>query len=313
MQFACALAALILLVSVSDSFATITVTYTGGGTAAQNVAPGQSNVVVYTYSVTIGGTTGSDNLNNVSFSTTSSATSTNDISSYYVYIRNGSAGAPVYIGSVVATSGATVNYSIPAMPYPISLANGTYSFTILANFKQTAVAGDNVSVSAPIGTSLTFGTAPTSSTFSAVAGNPATIVQTLSTKYFAETGATQTYVVPPGCTSLAITAAGAQGGPNNYYNNNKVAGGGLGGLVTETVTVTPGTSYAVMVGGLGGQSNTGGSTTPAGGFDGGAAGGIWPCCGAGGGGGGASYVCTGAFSTSSAGLLLVAGGGGGAG
>ena len=118
---------------------------------------------------------------------------------------------------------------------------------------------------------------------------------------FSYTGAVQTYVVPPGVTSLQIEAYGAQG------ENALVGGatGGLGGFVGGFLTVTPGETLAVYVGGQNG-------------FNGGGIGGINgnddfpnpPIGTFGGNGGGASDIRQ--NGTSLLDRVIVAGGGGGA-
>ncbi|MCA6362166.1 MAG: HYR domain-containing protein [Bacteroidetes bacterium] len=106
------------------------------------------------------------------------------------------------------------------------------------------------------------------------------------------TGAVQTFLVPPGVTQVTIKTWGAQGGANWVNNTN------FGGYVKGTVSVTPGQTLYVYVGGQ--------PTTTAGGFNGGGAG-----DGAGKGGGGGTDVRT--ISNDLNSRLVVAGGGGGAG
>ena len=107
---------------------------------------------------------------------------------------------------------------------------------------------------------------------------------------FTYTGGPETFVVPAGVSSVTIVATGASGGPGF----GAAAGtGGLGGRTTATVSVTPGASLTVRVGGQGigfvGGFNGGGGST-----------------GVGGGAGGASSVRDGATP-----LVVVGGGGGG--
>ena len=113
---------------------------------------------------------------------------------------------------------------------------------------------------------------------------------------FTYTGGPQTYVVPPWCNRLRVVARGAAGGLGS--------GGGPGGVgadVTADVSVTPGQTLQVNVGGQGGYyPNT------LGGFNGGAVGGT-----IGSGGGGASDVRFGGYLLAE--RLVVAGGGGGSG
>ena len=82
---------------------------------------------------------------------------------------------------------------------------------------------------------------------------------------FDYTGAVQTFIVPPRVTAVTITALGAQGGAS--FNT----AGGLGGQTVATVSVTPGETLYVYVGGIGGSGSFAGGG--AGGFNGGASGG----------------------------------------
>ncbi len=107
-----------------------------------------------------------------------------------------------------------------------------------------------------------------------------------------------TFVVPPGVTSLHVIAVGGQGAPETPERHGPT--GGYGAEVTGTLAVTPGQKLYVVVGETGGRNS--------GGFNGGGN-------SATNGGGGASDIRTGPRS---AGLtpddrLIVAGGGGGAG
>jgi Ca2+-binding RTX toxin-like protein len=121
------------------------------------------------------------------------------------------------------------------------------------------------------------------------------------------------FAVPPGVTSIAITAVGAPGGgcviPELSFPN-----GGKGAAVSAAVTVLPGEGLLVGVGGPGGNADSRSSADPArGGIGGGGAGGDSPpasiaCSG---GGGGASLVGFGSPSPGFPGVLVVAGGGGG--
>ena len=62
------------------------------------------------------------------------------------------------------------------------------------------------------------------------------------------TGASAAFTVPPGVTTLTVTALGAQGGAGAAGTSP----GGLGGSVTATLTVAPGETLNVFVGGQGG-------------------------------------------------------------
>lgn len=105
------------------------------------------------------------------------------------------------------------------------------------------------------------------------------------------TPGTFTFVVPACVTSLNVDAYGAAGGNE----------GGRGGRVVLTITVTPGETLTVSVGGRGADGDAGG----AGGSNGGGAGNNY---GGGGGGGGGGWS-----GLRGVALLAVAGGGGGGG
>jgi hypothetical protein len=130
---------------------------------------------------------------------------------------------------------------------------------------------------------------------------------------FSYTGGEQIYTVPAGVHSLSITAIGAPGGAMTHCEVNCPPGGGPTGLapgrgavVSGVVSVTPGQTLYVEVGGAGGL--------PAGGFNGGGEAGTLLVQD--GGGGGASDVRTMPMGVGVASLnsrLIVAGGGGGSG
>jgi hypothetical protein len=155
-----------------------------------------------------------------------------------------------------------------------------------------------------------------------------------TTTTFERTRGAQTFIVPANVCQVSLDASGAAGGsapgggidgiPSATAQSNGARGnvaaaqvpgeshaGGLGGHATAAITVTPGETLTINVGGQGG-SPTGARTKVGGvgGFNGGANGGNstgeFPAPG-GGGGGGASDVRRGTE------VLLVAGGGGGAG
>ncbi|MGO9752282.1 MAG: spherulation-specific family 4 protein [Solirubrobacteraceae bacterium] len=122
---------------------------------------------------------------------------------------------------------------------------------------------------------------------------------------FSSIQAEQTCVIPPGVSSVQITAVGAPGGQGATG-----VSGGAGAVATGTLSVTPGKTLYIEVGGAGGPNTSGG----AGGYNGGGTGNS--PSGEAGGGGGASDVRT---APASAGLspvdprVLIAGGGGGGG
>jgi hypothetical protein len=119
---------------------------------------------------------------------------------------------------------------------------------------------------------------------------------TAATQTFTYTGSEQTFTVPAGVSTVHVLAVGARGGKAGE-------GGGVAAEVQGDLSVKPGQTFYVEVGGLGGS---GGPVSP-GGFNGGGEGAA--------GGGGASDVRT---APRSAGLspdtrLIVAAGGGGSG
>ncbi|HEY1834868.1 MAG TPA: fibronectin type III domain-containing protein [Solirubrobacteraceae bacterium] len=108
------------------------------------------------------------------------------------------------------------------------------------------------------------------------------------------------FTVPAGVTSVDVTAVGGHGG-------SAATTGGAAARVSGALSVTPGETLYVEVGGIGSNGNPDGGGVAAGGFNGGAPGGA--------GGGGASDIRTSplAEGLSSDSRLLVAGGGGGSG
>ncbi|MDB5196841.1 MAG: hypothetical protein JWP88_1212 [Flaviaesturariibacter sp.] len=124
------------------------------------------------------------------------------------------------------------------------------------------------------------------------------------TQTFTYTGAAQTIVVPAGVTSMLVDAMGASGGTS--YNGGVP---GKGGRVQAMLTVTPGQTLTLYVGGAGAPGTT--NPPSAGGFNGGGIGtGYSGCCGAGGGGGATDIRIGGSALTN---RVLVAAGGGAAG
>ncbi len=117
-----------------------------------------------------------------------------------------------------------------------------------------------------------------------------------------EVPGTYDFVVPPGVTSLTVDAFGASGGSGT---GSPAVAGGLGGRTTATISVTPGETLKVVVGGAG--QSWGGVDTALGGSNGGGDAGDASA----GGGGGASDVRQGGAGLAD--RVVVAGGGGGGG
>jgi hypothetical protein len=142
---------------------------------------------------------------------------------------------------------------------------------------------------------------------SGVVGQGTAMGVTPATVDFHYTGGAQTWVVPAGVTSATFDVFGAQGGDNSDKGCTDL--GGRGGHVGATISVTPGQSIDIVVGGVGGGPADG---LGYGGFNGGDSGGTGfeNTYLQGGGGGGSSDVRTG--GTTLADRTIVAGGGGGA-
>ena len=118
---------------------------------------------------------------------------------------------------------------------------------------------------------------------------------------YASTGATQTFTVPGGVTSISFDVAGAQGAPNFEPGAPNFEPGGRGAQVRGTLAVTSGEVLTLTVAGQG--------SAQTGGFGGGADGGLTPWSSTSGrGGGGASRLAVGDST-----LVVAAGGGGAAG
>ncbi|APY07957.1 hypothetical protein BWZ20_06405 [Winogradskyella sp. J14-2] len=109
------------------------------------------------------------------------------------------------------------------------------------------------------------------------------IVDDTITEIFEYTGSVNTFTVPPGVTSLNISAFGAEGG------SSSMASGGLGAHIVGDLAVTPGQVLQILVG----QKGTDGGNF------------------AGGGGGGSFVILGNDVATGT--LLIAAGGGGGRG
>jgi glycine rich protein len=132
-----------------------------------------------------------------------------------------------------------------------------------------------------------------------------TVAQTGNFASFGFTGTVQVYVVPAGVTRVDVDAFGAQGASVSDPSFGTTAGG-FGGRVQTTLTVTPGDTLFVYVGGAG--------VATAGGFNGGGSGGTTGGIGGGtsigGGGGGASDLRLNATALTDR-VVVAAGGGGG--
>jgi hypothetical protein len=111
--------------------------------------------------------------------------------------------------------------------------------------------------------------------------SPASAAPAGTSQTFGVTGTVQTWTVPAGVTQIYVDIAGAQGGASYGW-------GGAGAVLSGTLSVTPGQTLNILVGGIG-------------------ANGVRFSSGSGGGGG--SFIYT---TPDLAGVLAAAGGGGGA-
>jgi hypothetical protein len=88
--------------------------------------------------------------------------------------------------------------------------------------------------------------------FLAFGGAPAVAAPLTAEQTFNFTGAVQTFTVPVGVTTLHVIARGAQGADSIFTDpsyNGPLATGGRGAVVTGDLTVTPGQTLYVYVGG----------------------------------------------------------------
>jgi titin len=170
--------------------------------------------------------------------------------------------------------------------------------------------------------------------FPLVAGAVTTVTSGTSvTDTYSYTGSTETLTVPANVTQLTLTVTGAEGGQGGRDASGTAPPGGYQGVVTGTISVTPGEVLTIGVGQGGADSpdwnscSTGasqptgdpndavGGTNPLGGYDGGAGGAPGPsgCSGYGGSGGAASVVELGTSGAPSSAGTIVGGGSGGSG
>lgn len=127
---------------------------------------------------------------------------------------------------------------------------------------------------------------------------------------FTYTGSDQSWTVPSGVTSINVKLWGGGGG-SNYESGNPSAKGGAGGFVKFTISVTPGSSLTVKVGGKGNNPGTGGRKPGAGGGLSALLNGITYLGIAGGGGGAGGYGDTNTSSWGGSGGDTTANSGGG--
>lgn len=235
-------------------------------------------------------------------------------------------GAPT-IGTATAgiANCASVTFTAPGCTgYPA----GVTGYRVISTpgcFSNTGASSPVVVSGLSSGTSYTFKAQATNSTgYGALSAASNSITATLQTCNTYTTPGTFTWVAPAGVTSVALLAVGAGGGGRNPCNGVTYwSGGGL--AYKNNVTVTPLSSYTIVVGtggvnGAGGQSYgvassfyaTGGSTA-VGTYVGGCGGGNGGGRGNNGAGGAAGYTGAGGLGGCSGAGNAGAGGGGGGG
>ncbi len=156
---------------------------------------------------------------------------------------------------------------------------------------------------------------------------------TTVTDTYSYTGSVETFTVPDNVTSLSVTLTGAEGAQGGRDASGTAPPGGYRGIVTGTISVTPGEVLTVGVGkggtnspdwnvctaganqATGDPNDAVGGTNPLGGYAGGAGGAPGPsgCSGYGGSGGAASVIELGTSDNPTSVATIVAGGSGGSG
>ncbi|MEI7420845.1 MAG: glycine-rich protein, partial [Prolixibacteraceae bacterium] len=206
------------------------------------------------------------------------------------------------------TAAATVTVSaLPPAPAPVTAGPSSICLGSSTNLNATS-SGNNISWYTVSAGGVSLGISASAANYSVTPANTttyyaesATISGTSGSQTFNYTGALQTLTVPAGVTSVVIETWGAQGGINNIGNSNL---GGLGGYAKGTLSVTPGQTLNIYVGGQG--TGVGNNTLGGAGYNGGG-----NANGSGSGGGGATDVRFG--GTALGNRVIVGGGGGGSG
>ena len=72
---------------------------------------------------------------------------------------------------------------------------------------------------------------------------------------------TTSWTAPSGVTNVTYLVVGGGAGGGNAFNRGTGGGGGGGMVLTGTLSVTPGNSYTITVGGGGAGGDSGGATS----------------------------------------------------
>ncbi|NBO99908.1 MAG: hypothetical protein EBU90_07235 [Proteobacteria bacterium] len=184
------------------------------------------------------------------------------------------------------------------------------SLTRLTDGTSYLIAGSNVTITSASNGAVTISstasggaTVNTGWTLSSSQGSD--IITAASTSFSYISGTVQSFTVPAGVTSVNAYVWAAGGGTGGYSSFR----GGAGGFASGSISVTPGDTLYIVVGGGGSDAA---STAGNGGLGG------WPNAGfgtrgdaSGGGGGGYSGIFSGSSTPQQVNALLIAGGGGG--
>ena len=213
------------------------------------------------------------------------------------FVRGSGACNTTACATVTVLSGAIAPPS-PVSATPAAVCPGSSSALSATSVGNTitwwdAVTGGNMLGTAGSGQGFPV-TPSVSTTYYAEAG-----LYIYNAQTFSYTGSPQSFIIPSGLTLVNIDAYGAQGG----YHDTTYGKGGLGGRVRTKLTVTPGQTMNIYIGGYG-------TDTTAGWNGGGCGTGCLATAGDyGGGGGGATDIRIGGSSLGY--RIIVAGGGGG--
>jgi hypothetical protein len=205
----------------------------------------------------------------------------------------------VFTTTIVATdpdSSSTIAYSLQSGSLPTGLSLNTSTGVISGT--ATAVVTDTTSTFTIRATDNAGNTSDRE--FTILVKAPVTVVYNYS-------GATATFTVPTGVTTLTAKMWGGGGGSYSFTGSGL---GGGAGYSTGSWTVTAGQTYVISVGGAGATGSSGVSSP--GGFGGGGAGGENTAQSASRSGAGGGYSGIFITSVSQANAYLMAGGGGGA-